>query len=525
MKFKTVADIEQVFLSESKGADVLRVPQTGLEYSARLSDIQGPLKEAAEYLLSADYNIHTGWGFSEIMEALSLVARETPSKYLSDCSAHKGTINENFYGTTQALQQFPIMNKQITLYQYDSTVLPNLAHMFSLNSNRALVPYMTLRATNDQGDVLKDDVIASPRDFSKQTTNFVGTRMEQIEVGVTVIAEDTIDIIIPNAPILPQSLTINVEGYTGIYLKDESTSVSGITYLLNINGKIGECQIDLNTGLGTLVLATAATASGLKVLANYNRDVQTLEGGTNNQARVTPVLETVLLQAEDFSVHAPLTLHNEVLAQNFLGINMSDQLDDMLFAIYNREVANKLVASISNKIPVGSVGEYNIEPNVNTGDNRAWTTAFFQTQIGRIKQMIAKASGIPNARLTTLVANVDVIPVLEYSEKFKSVEAGENFMGGMAIVGTWDGMPVIQAYDPIVPSGQIIGIYKSKKNPFLTPAVFGSFILPIVREVFDPNNLSIKRKQMISSAGYDVVCKNLASKINIVGLDTIGLLG
>jgi hypothetical protein len=458
------------------------------------------------------------------MEALSHVSSHSPASYINDCKNTKSCISESFLGTTQAQAPFPVLNKGLVLYMYEKSVLPYLAHVFDLKGNRGLAYYMDLVATNTAGDVTEGDLVASPKTISKQTTNFVGTKITNRSVETTVQAQAEYAFTIPSAPIAPQSLVITVDGVSG-YLKDISSGTSGVVVLANLDGKIGDCQVDLNTGEATLVLANAPTQSGLNINATFNRDVQTEEGARNNMASVAPKLEAVQLEAEDFSVKTETNLQQQRLAQVIFGTDWNEEVDNMLGMVYNREIANKVVKDVRDHIPTASKFSYDITPNSQTGDNRLFNTAFFGVVLRKLNTMISKASGLTGiGKLSTFVVNMDLIPVLEALPKFVSVDAGENYMGGMALVGTYDGIPVLAAYDPIVPAGEIIGMFKSKKQAFLTPAVFGTFILPVIRDVFDYNNLAINKKQLIASAAEKVVAPTLSSKITVTGLDRIGLL-
>jgi hypothetical protein len=90
----------------------------------------------------------------------------------------------------------------------------------------------------------------------------------------------------------------------------------------------------------------------------------------------------------------------------------------------------------------------------------------------------------------------------------------------MYLAGLYDGMPVIVGFDPILTSGEVLGIYKGKKD-FLTPYCWGTFILPIIRDIFDQDNLAVNRKQLISSAAGQVVAEKLAAIITITDINTV----
>ena len=82
-------------------------------------------------------------------------------------------------------------------------------------------------------------------------------------------------------------------------------------------------------------------------------------------------------------------------------------------------------------------------------------------------------------------------------------------------------MPVIVGYDPVLANGDVIGIYKSKNKDFLTPYVWGTFILPIIRDIYDQDNLAVNRKQLIASAAGEVVAERLAALYNLTDINEL----
>ena len=47
------------------------------------------------------------------------------------------------------------------------------------------------------------------------------------------------------------------------------------------------------------------------------------------------------------------------------------------------------------------------------------------------------------------------------------------------------------------------------------------FVLPVIRDIFDQDDLSTNRKQLIASAAGEVVAERLAAKITITGIDDV----
>ena len=532
-KLTNYSDVEREFKSRYEFGD------EWLENICRIQYEDLPkLQESIEYLLETDYNTVSGFTFPELMEAASYVKTFTPKEYLREWKRQDKNlgVNESFIGTTQAQAPFPILNKGLVLYTYEKSVLPYLAHVFDLKANRGLAYYMELHAQNTPfgSAVNKGDLIASPISLSKQTTNFITSKITNAVVKTLVQGQDTYQIHLaatqadPNAvmSIQPQSLTVTVDGLAPAFLQDLSNDVAETSvYMTNVNGLIGQASVDLNTGIMTLVLAAAPSQSGGSIRATFNRDLETTAGGATNQAVVAPQLKSVQLNAEDFSVFTETNLHQQRLAQVIFGIDWNSEVDNLLGACYNREIANKVLSDIVANIPTGSIQSYDIGSNIGA-DNRYFNTSFVPVPIGTIHKMISKATGLTGGRkVSTYAANIDMFPILEHLPKFKSIETGENFMGGMALAGTYDGLPVIQAYAPILADAadgaEMVGIYKSKEKEFLTAAVVGQFILPVIRDIYDQNNLATNRKQLIASAAVKTVVPNLASKLIITGINTL----
>ena len=533
-QFTTFEQVEREFKNKSNGSSRIS------ESEVRLSDLQEH-KEIVEAVLGTEYNTLSGYSFREIMEAVSLSASNTSMDYINDNVRTGGVLNESFLGTTQAQTQFPTLNKGLVMYQYEKSVLPYLAHVFDLKGNRGLAYYMELVAQNTQGDGAKGDIIASPRTLAKQTTNFITTKVTNKTVETLVQGQTNYTLYLGGSQstpisIQPQSLIITVDGIDAKLVDVSNDRDGSAVSLFNQDGKIGDAVVDLNTGEVTLVLASAPAQGGGKIRATFNRDVETVQGGITNQAVVAPQLASILLEAENFSVFTETNLHQNRLAQSIFGINWDEEVDKLLGQCYNREIANKVLSDIVANIPTKSVSNYDISSTIGnngSGDSKYWNTAYFQAPLNLISKNISKASGLTGLnKVSSFVVNSDALPVLQMQNKFQAIDTDENFMSGMALIGTYEGTPVIQAYEPILsgagtqqaPTGaEVVGIYKSKKQEFLTAAVVGQFILPIVRNVFDQNNLSTNRKQLIASAATKTVVPNLAAKLVVNGLVDIGL--
>ena len=139
-----------------------------------------------------------------------------------------------------------------------------------------------------------------------------------------------------------------------------------------------------------------------------------------------------------------------------------------------------------------------------------------------LRKKINQASGIPLKKFTTFVININLLPIFEALPKFTvSTANDEDQMGGMFLAGMYDGIPVVCAYDDILGEGECIALYKGQSQEFLTPHVLGIFMDPVVRDVFDQNNLAINRKQLMSTIGTKCIAQNLAAKLTVDGVDDL----
>ena len=238
-------------------------------------------------------------------------------------------------------------------------------------------------------------------------------------------------------------------------------------------------------------------------------------------ARAQVSLESKQLEAEDFSVFTETSIYQEALSKAIFGQDWNSMVDEALAALYNKEVANKIVAEIKAAIPEESIKTHSIN-KITGGNNDLFNVQFISVVLGKLGALITQASGIGNNKLSALVIHISVLPILRALPKFTASNADfEEVMGGMYLAGIYDGMPVIVGYDPVLADGDIIGIYKSKSKDFLTPYVWGTFILPIIRDIYDTENLAVNRKQLIASAAGEVVAERLAALYNITDIGEV----
>jgi len=545
-QFKTVEDVKQAFLIRSNGSDSIQ-NHAGIRYS----DID---KHAhiVERLLDTDYNHVSGFTFSEIMEAVSTVATNYNSpEYVNEFRQGAGAIqvsesmaskdseyyalNEAFDGTTISQAPYPVPAVSLVTYQYEKSVIPFLAHQFDLKGNRGMIYFQKIEAKNAKGNIAAKDLLGKADEMGKHNVAFVGTRAVNyapedatnwpaIATGTTAYTLKT------GVKLQPGSVAISIPGVKGtlvdVALVDAKKA--GAHQMLCVGGDFGTGTVNYETGDIVVTLAQAPDADllGTRFVANFARDIEEVD--TTNMAEIEIELVSKQLVAENFSVKTHTNLYQEALAKAIFGIQWNTVVDDALAALYNKEIANKITSEIRAKIDGANIATHDISNGIidatnNLGGNNAlFNVQFISVVMGKLKKLIQASTGLALTRLTTLVVNVDVLPVLEALPKYKQAENQfEDNMGGMVLIGTYDGIPVLCGYDPIVESGEIIGIFKSKKQDFLTPYAFGTFVLPVLRDIYDQNNLAVNRKQLIASAAGEVVAERLSAKMTISGINDI----
>ena len=534
-KFNTIEQVEEAFQLRSQGADRIK------QHETRFSDIRR-YAPVVEDLLASDYNQIHGFSFSELMEGISLIAtnygsdeyyrhtKNDPQAITCSEADMKATDGEfNFWGvcealnpTTTAQAPYPVPSLALAEYQYTKSVLPYFCHQFDLNGNRGLVYFQRLNAANSKGNITDKDLLGSPKEMSKQPLGFAGTKnVDREEVATLSSGVATFTYTFKEKPIQPGSMIITIEGVKG-YFKDYAQAGGADTVqLVSVEGTLGTATLTYSTGALSVTLATAPTKSGDKVYATYAREIENVDGGKANIAQAVMTLDSKTLDAEDFSIITETSIFQEALSKAVFGRDWNEMADQMLAALYNKEVANKVITEIKNAIPAGSVKTHSIN-KTSGGNNDLFNVQFISVVLGALGKLITEASGIGGNRLAAIAVNIDVLPILKALPKFTAANNDfEEVMGGMYLAGTYDGMPVIVGFDPILTSGEVVGIYKSSKTDFLAPYAWGTFILPIIRNVFVPDNQAVNRKQLISSAAGTVVAENLAAKITITDIESI----
>ena len=246
-KFKTLEQVKKEFLLRSKGGDRLALHQT------RLSDLD-KYAPIVERLLESDYNRVSGFNFTELMEAVSLVSEnygsadylraiQNDSKAMKiDESIVKGVagednfwnVNEAFDSATTAQAPYPVPSIALTLYQYEKAVIPYLCHQFDLKGNRGLVYYQKITAENSKGNINAGDLLGSPKDMSKQPLDFAGTRnVEKEKVADLASGTTAYYKTLAVHPIQPGTLVVNIDGMAG-YFKDNRCHLALFTHSINL---------------------------------------------------------------------------------------------------------------------------------------------------------------------------------------------------------------------------------------------------------------------------------------------------
>ena len=549
-QFKTVEDVKQAFLVRSNGSDSIS-NHAGIRYS----DID---KHAhiVERLLDTDYNHVSGFTFSEIMEAISTVATNYNSpEYVNQARQGAGAIqvsesmastsseyyalNEAFDGTTISQAPYPVPAVSLVTYQYEKSVIPFLAHQFDLKGNRGMIYFQKIEAKNAKGNIKAQDLLGKADEMPKHNVAFVGTRAvnydgpanptEAQKNWPAVATGTTAYTLKTGVKLQPGSVTVMLPTTKGtlvdVALVDAKEA--GDHQMLCVGGDFATGTVNYGTGEIKVTLKEAPSdLNGLKFIANFARDIEEVD--TTNMAEIEIELVSKQLVAENFSVKTHTNLYQEALAKAIFGIQWNTVVDDALTALYNKEIANKIVSEIRGKIIAENIATHDVSNGIKEssgalgGNNALFNVQFVAVVLGKLQKLIHASTQLALTKLSTIVVNVDVLPILNALPKFKQADNQfEDNMGGMVLIGTYDGIPVVCGYAPIVETGEIIGLYKSKKQDFLAPYAFGTFVLPVIREIYDQNNLSNNHKQLISSAAGEVVAERLAAKMTLTGIDEI----
>ena len=555
-KFKTVEDVKKAFRTVAAGADTL--PRHG---GFRYGDID---KHSAvlEEILDSDYNKISGFSRSEIFEAVShLQTQFGTNAYLSDCRANRVPVSESLYegvtlsecednyysvceafeATTAQQAPYPVPSISFVTYRYEKTVLPFLCHLFDLRGNRGLVYFQKITAVNSLGTIEKGDELGRAGRMPAQPNAFATTHIVNEEIGELNdgVAEYEFELkFVPH----PGTLIVTLDGHTGYFQDFQAEKAQDNKGILTPVGEaLGFATVEYPTEAEQAagkkakvkINLAVAGAAGLKVRADYNRDVETHQGGVERQARFTMSVEAEHIVTENISIFTETNLYQEALSRAIFGLDWNDEVDRAMAMIYNKEMANKVVTEIRDRIPATNMLNHDITSTLalpggtatGTGDNKIFNVQFLAIVMGALNKVINKASGIDARRFTTFVVNIDVLPIFEGMDKYTQTTVDqEDQMGGMFLAGTYDGIPVVAGYDPIIPEGEVIGLFKSKSQDFLTPYVLGTFMDPVIRDIYDQDNLAINKKQMIATIGGKNMAPQLTGKLTIAGInDLLGI--
>lgn len=545
-KFKTVQDVQKAFKMRSGGSD--SVPyHMGLRYG----DIEkhAPI---VEQLLKTDYNKITGFSFSEICEAISHLQQAFGTRtYINDCNEWGGkfhvaeslydgvdyascednyynAISEAFEGTTAQQAPYPVPSISFVTYRYEKSVLPFLTHLFDLRGNRGLIYFQKITAVDAMGTIAAGDELGNPRQYVKQPNAFATTKVVNEALGTLTASDPEFEATLQYKP-QPGTLYVYIDGEEGYFadIQPQYAPGNNKAILTSINGNLGYAEFDYETLTLNLTLATAPAAAA-NVRVQYHRDVELKEAGedaTRRIPRFTMSVEAEQILTENVSVQTETNLYQEALARAIFGLDWNAEVDKAMGMIYNKEMANKVVAEINDAIPAANLVTHDITATLNTtgnGDNKLFNVQFLGVILGVLRKKIVQASGQPIKKFTTLVMNINLLPIFEALPKFTvSTANDEDQMGGMFLAGLYDGIPVVCAYDDILGDGEVIALYKNQGQDFLTPHVLGIFMDPVVRDVFDQNNLSINRKQLMSTIGTKCIAQNLSAKLTVEKVDDL----
>ena len=544
-KFNTVKDVQKAFLMRSGGSDVLE-NHRGFRYG----DIE-KLAPVVEELLKTDYNKYVGYGFSEVMEAISHFQQAFGTRtYINDFNAggNSDKVSESLYrdvdlsacednffstceafeGTTAQQAPYPVPSLSFVMYRYEKSVLPFLTHLFDLRGNRGLIYFQKITSVDAMGTIAEKDELGNPRQYVKQPDAYATTKINNEALGTLATGEAEFEATLKFKP-QPGSLFVNIDGEEGWFqdIQEAQAHKGNIAILTSINGNLGYATFDYATKKLNITLANAATAEA-KVRATYNREIELKEAGVDETRRIprfTMSVEAEQVITENVSIQTETNIYQEALARAIFGLDWNAEVDKAMGMIYNKEMANKVLREINEVIPAKNLIQHDITATLNTtgtGDNKLFNVQFMSVIFSVLRKKINQASGIPLKKFTTFVININLLPIFEALPKFTvSTANDEDQMGGMFLAGMYDGIPVVCAYDDILGEGECIALYKGQSQEFLTPHVLGIFMDPVVRDVFDQNNLAINRKQLMSTIGTKCIAQNLAAKLTVDGVDDL----
>ena len=544
-KFETVKDVQKAFLMRSGGSDVLE-NHRGFRYG----DIE-KLAPVVESFLKTDYNKYVGYGFSEVMEAISHFQQAFGTRtYINDFNAggNSDKVSESLYrdvdlsacednffstceafeGTTAQQAPYPVPSLSFVMYRYEKSVLPFLTHLFDLRGNRGLIYFQKITSVDAMGTIAEKDELGNPRQYVKQPDAYATTKINNEALCTLATGEADFEATLKFKP-QPGSLFVNIDGEEGWFqdIQEAQAHKGNIAILTSINGNLGYATFDYETKKLNITLANAATAEA-KVRATYNREIELKEAGVDETRRIprfTMSVEAEQVITENVSVQTETNIYQEALARAIFGLDWNAEVDKAMGMIYNKEMANKVLREINEVIPAKNLVQHDItsmlSPN-GGGDNKLFNVQFMSVVFSVLRKKINQASGIPLKKFTTFVININLLPIFEALPKFTvSTANDEDQMGGMFLAGMYDGIPVVCAYDDILGEGECIALYKGQSQEFLTPHVLGIFMDPVVRDVFDQNNLAINRKQLMSTIGTKCIAQNLAAKLTVDGVDDL----
>ena len=544
-KFETVKDVQKAFLMRSGGSDVLE-NHRGFRYG----DIE-KLAPVVEELLKTDYNKYVGYGFSEVMEAISHFQQAFGTRtYINDFNAggNSDKVSESLYrdvdlsacednffstceafeGTTAQQAPYPVPSLSFVMYRYEKSVLPFLTHLFDLRGNRGLIYFQKITSVDAMGTIAEKDELGNPRQYVIQPDAYATTKINNEALGTLATGEAEFEATLKFKP-QPGSLFVNIDGEEGWFqdIQEAQAHKGNIAILTSINGNLGYATFDYETKKLNITLANAATAEA-KVRATYNREIELKEAGVDETRRIprfTMSVEAEQVITENVSIQTETNIYQEALARAIFGLDWNAEVDKAMGMIYNKEMANKVLREINEVIPAKNLIQHDITATLNTtgtGDNKLFNVQFMSVIFSVLRKKINQASGIPLKKFTTFVININLLPIFEALPKFTvSTANDEDQMGGMFLAGMYDGIPVVCAYDDILGEGECIALYKGQSQEFLTPHVLGIFMDPVVRDVFDQNNLAINRKQLMSTIGTKCIAQNLAAKLTVDGVDDL----
>jgi len=429
------------------------------------------------------------------------------------------TLNEDFNGTAQGVAPTPRLNAGVVTSTYQS-ILPFIASIHEMSSPTEKVYYTKFISDKTLGDITKNDVLQSPKDVAKQSSQFASGRVFGYALGTTTAGDGTYTVTAGNAPIVPGTLVVRIAGQTGFFYHENNGGNAEAVVLTPTVATLGAAVANLRTGVISIDLTTAPAGNGLAITADYARDLETSDASAN-VPEVSLSIDAVDLKATVMSVAINSTFALEQMLNATYGLSASPMLEKTLGDLANRDITNNIIKGIDNGLGVASKFNYDMATGTGT-DNRLFNAKMIPYVIENIMARISAASGQNANKLSTLVAEQSLRPIFAGADSFKGIDGANIVSNGACLMGKINNIPIVLMPDSqILGEGQAMGLLKAE-DQLLAPAIVGDYAKPYIATIPNFDNLNRRKHQLLAMVAPTVVAPNLAAKATFVNYENIG---